>query len=53
VAMMAADDETHDAMAAVLDARAGQDLSPADVVALWEMIAAAAPGLSASSSEDG
>lgn len=37
-AMMDADDETHDAMAAALDARVGEDLSPVDVAALWETI---------------
>ena len=33
-AMMAADDATHDAMAAALDARADQDLPPDEVTAL-------------------
>jgi antitoxin (DNA-binding transcriptional repressor) of toxin-antitoxin stability system len=37
-AMMDADDATHDAMAAALDAHAGTELSPADVTALWERI---------------
>ncbi len=37
-AMMAADDATHDAMAAALDARTGQDLPPEQVTALWETI---------------
>jgi antitoxin (DNA-binding transcriptional repressor) of toxin-antitoxin stability system len=37
-AMMAADDATHDAMAAALDAHAGQDLPPDEVTAIWKMI---------------
>lgn len=37
-AMMGADDATHDAMAAALDARAGEDLPPDEVTALWETI---------------
>ena len=37
-AMMAADDATHDAMAAALDARAGMDPPPDEVTAIWEMI---------------
>ena len=35
---MVADDEIHDAMAAALDARAGQDMPPDEVTALWEAI---------------
>jgi antitoxin (DNA-binding transcriptional repressor) of toxin-antitoxin stability system len=37
-AMMDADDATHDAMAAALDARAGENLPPGEVSALWETI---------------
>jgi antitoxin (DNA-binding transcriptional repressor) of toxin-antitoxin stability system len=37
-AMMGADEATHDAMAAALDARAGEDLPPEQVTALWETI---------------
>jgi hypothetical protein len=37
-AMMAADDATHDAMAAALDARTGEDLPPDEVTAIWETI---------------
>jgi antitoxin (DNA-binding transcriptional repressor) of toxin-antitoxin stability system len=37
-AMMAADDGTHDAMAATLDARADEDLSPDEVRELWKAI---------------
>jgi len=37
-AMMTADDATHDAMAAALDAHAEQTMSADEVVALWEMI---------------
>jgi len=37
-AMMDADDATHDAMAAALDARADEDLPPNEVTALWETI---------------
>ncbi len=39
-AMMDASDETHDAMAAALDASAGEDLSPDSVRALWETVRA-------------
>jgi antitoxin (DNA-binding transcriptional repressor) of toxin-antitoxin stability system len=39
-AMMAADDGVHDAMAAALDARAGEDVSPDEVRAIWETITA-------------
>jgi antitoxin (DNA-binding transcriptional repressor) of toxin-antitoxin stability system len=37
-AMMDADDATHDAMAAALDAHAGEDLPPEQVAALWETV---------------
>jgi antitoxin (DNA-binding transcriptional repressor) of toxin-antitoxin stability system len=37
-AMMDADDFTHDAMAAALDARTKEDLPPEQVTALWETI---------------
>lgn len=37
-AMMAADDATHDAMAAALDARAGEDPAPDEITAIWETI---------------
>jgi antitoxin (DNA-binding transcriptional repressor) of toxin-antitoxin stability system len=37
-AMMGADEITHDAMAAALDARAEEDLPPEQVIALWETI---------------
>jgi antitoxin (DNA-binding transcriptional repressor) of toxin-antitoxin stability system len=37
-AMMAADDATHDAMAATLDARDSEHVSPDEVRAIWEMI---------------
>jgi hypothetical protein len=36
--MMDADDPAHDAMAAALDARNGEDLPPEAVRALWETI---------------
>lgn len=39
-AMMAADDVIHDAMAAALDARAGDDLPPGEVTAIWEAVSA-------------
>jgi antitoxin (DNA-binding transcriptional repressor) of toxin-antitoxin stability system len=39
-AMMEADEATHDAMAAALDARVGEDLPPEQVSALWEAIRA-------------
>ena len=39
-AMMAADDVTHDAMAAALDAWVGQDVSAGEVRARWESIRA-------------
>jgi antitoxin (DNA-binding transcriptional repressor) of toxin-antitoxin stability system len=39
-AMMNADDVTHDAMTAALDARAEQDMSPDEVSVLWESISA-------------
>jgi len=39
-AMMGADEATHDAMAAALDAPAGEDLPPEQVTALWETIRA-------------
>jgi antitoxin (DNA-binding transcriptional repressor) of toxin-antitoxin stability system len=37
-AMMAADNQVHDAMAAALDAHADEYLSPEEVVALWKRI---------------
>jgi antitoxin (DNA-binding transcriptional repressor) of toxin-antitoxin stability system len=39
-AMMAADDGMHDAMAAALDARDGENVPPAEVTAIWEAIRA-------------
>jgi antitoxin (DNA-binding transcriptional repressor) of toxin-antitoxin stability system len=39
-AMMDASDEVHDAMAAALDARSGEDLSPDSVRKLWETVRA-------------
>lgn len=39
-AMMDASDEAHDAMAAVLDTRSGEDLSPDSVRGLWETVRA-------------
>lgn len=39
-AMMGADDEIHDAMAAALDAQAGADLPPDSVRAMWEAVRA-------------
>jgi antitoxin (DNA-binding transcriptional repressor) of toxin-antitoxin stability system len=39
-AMMSADDESHDAMAAALDAHARADLRPDSVRALWEAVRA-------------
>jgi hypothetical protein len=39
-AMMDASDEAHDAMAAALDARSSEDLSPDSVRALWETVQA-------------
>jgi hypothetical protein len=41
--MMDADDPTHDAMAAALDARAGEDVLPEAVRAIWEVIKARGP----------
>jgi antitoxin (DNA-binding transcriptional repressor) of toxin-antitoxin stability system len=38
--MIDADDLTHDAMAAALDVRAGEDLPPEAVRAMWEVIKA-------------
>jgi antitoxin (DNA-binding transcriptional repressor) of toxin-antitoxin stability system len=37
-AMMGADEATHDAMAAALDARTSEDLPPGEVTALWETV---------------
>lgn len=42
-AMMSADDETHDAMAAALDAQARADLPPDSVRAMWEAVRARGP----------
>jgi hypothetical protein len=39
-AMMGADDEVHDAMAAALDAHARENLSPDSVRAMWEAVKA-------------
>ena len=39
-AMMDADDEAHDAMAAALDAHAAENLPPASVRAMWEAVKA-------------
>lgn len=39
-AMMGADDETHDAMAAALDAQSQADLPPDSVRAMWEAVKA-------------
>lgn len=39
-AMMGADDDVHDAMAAALDAQAGEDLPPDSVRAIWEAVRA-------------
>lgn len=39
-AMMSADDESHDAMAAALDAQARADLPPDSVRAMWEAVRA-------------
>jgi antitoxin (DNA-binding transcriptional repressor) of toxin-antitoxin stability system len=41
--MMDADDPTHDAMAAALDARAGEDVRPEAVRMIWEAIKARGP----------
>ena len=38
--MMDASDEAHDAVAAALDARSGEDLSPDSVRELWETVQA-------------
>ena len=37
---MGADDDVHDAMAAALDAQAGEDLPPDSVRAIWEAVRA-------------
>jgi hypothetical protein len=39
-AMMDSDDETHDAMAAALDAHAAENLPPDSVRAMWEAVRA-------------
>ena len=39
-AMMGADDDAHDAMAAALDAQAREDLPPDSVRAMWEAVRA-------------
>lgn len=39
-AMMSADEETHDAMAAALDAHASENLPPDSVRAMWEAVRA-------------